>query len=116
MSMHLLQEDCDSTLLRVLHGIRKNPTVDSELDKTTPSKRKPKEHLPGKENSSAGIERPEALSSPFSLSPELPPHLVSQAAGSNDHSDPHSIGSVPSGHTGKDCTSTGRMSTPGIQD
>ena len=105
--MHeFLQEACDSTLLRVLQGIRKNPTVETEPGQTTPSKRKPKEDLPGKENSTPDIDR---LSSPFSLSPELPPHPVSQAAGSNQCSNGHSIGSMPSehhpsGHSGKEFT------------
>ena len=88
----------------MLQGIRKNPTVESELGQTAPSARKSKEHLPGKENSSPDIERSETLSSPFLLNPELPPHHVSQPASSSEFSNHHSGGFMPSVHTGKELT------------
>ena len=101
-NISLSQENCDSALLRVLHEIRKNPMVESESDHIAPSKGKTTEHLPGKENSSPNIENSEALSSPFSLSPEHPQHHVSQAARSSEWSNHHSTGSTPSEHTSKE--------------
>ena len=105
-NINLSQENCDSALLRVLHGIRKNPMVESESDHIAPSKGKATEHMPGKENSSPDIESSEALSSPFSLSPEHPQHHVSQAARSSECSNHHSTGSMPSEYTGKELAYT----------
>lgn len=68
--------------------------MESEVDQTAPFQRKPKEHLPGKENSSSYIKRSEVLSSP-----ELTLH---HAASSSECSSHHSVGSMPSGHTGEE--------------
>ena len=91
---------------------------------SAPSKRKPKEDLPGKENSIPDIER---SSSPFSLTSELQPHPVYQAAAtfsSNECINDHFIVSKASEHqssgpTGKELsqyTPYTLISIPGIQD
>ena len=117
----ILQESCDSTLQRVLQGIRENPIVKSDCGHTAPlnDSHLSRQSLPGKENFTPNIDSSEPLGSPFSLSKdslELPPHHVTTTASSSECSSGQSAHNRTSdhhldGHTGKEFSCTRSLYT-----